>query len=381
MIYYPVLRHLRIAAGVVFIVILLSPGGYSFVWQGLEIIPRASLREGYDDNVTYVRNNPIRDMVTNVLAGIIIKQEGKTHSWSMDVDVAYQFFVDHASFNNISEYTNVHLKKKFSKYDQITLNNSFSHFEEPNSFEDAFGRTSGRYSTYHNYFNVAYRHDLNQQLAWNFRYNNDFCTYSREELSDSNLNTVGTGVAYTINSATILSAAYDYIQRDFSPGPSAKKNEVTVKVRRFLTTQLYFDLKTGVDFIDSYNDQRFIHPLYQAALIDDIDKTTQGQIVLKKEYLTTAYLQDLLDRWQVSLKLAKKLTTRFQALVVAFYGRGTYVSTNVQDILSGVNVRGRYDLSKKTKLSLNYVYSKNESSQETNGYIKNVVYLGIMGEF
>ncbi|MCK5218624.1 outer membrane beta-barrel protein [bacterium] len=374
-------RHLRITAVVIFLIFLLTPMAGISLGQGLEVIPRASFSEGYDDNVTYVKNNSIRDFVTNFLAGAEIKREGKTCSLSIDVNVACQLFAGNTSFNNVAEYIAVRAKKELSKCDQLTLNDSFSHAEEPRSFEDTFGRTGGRYFTYQNYFTMGYRRDLSQQLAWGIRYGNDSKNFSRKDMDDSSVNTVGTGLDYAFDSETVLSPKYDYARQDFSSGHSATENEISVNLRRFLTAQLYIDLQTGVDFIDSYDGQNYTRLLYRAGLTNDIDENTRCVISVEKKFSTTAYAQDLLDSWRVSIKLAKQLTARFQVLLNAFYGNGTYVTTDIKDKFTGVNAGGSYDLTEKIKLKLNYAYSKDDSTQLTNSYTKNTVYAGVSAEF
>lgn len=371
----------RVIVGMIFGVLLLASTSQAFMWQGFEITPRASVREGYDDNVTYTKDNPIHDSITNLLFGAGVKQEGHTHSLAVDFNVAHQFFAQNISFNNTAEDVTVRLSKELSKYDQVKVIDTFSHAEEPRSFEDAFGRTSGRYFTYHNVFGLGYRRDLNEQIAWNLRYTNDTNDYSRKDMSDSSLNTVGTAVDYAFDSATIISPSYDYMYRDFSPGPSATENELAVNLRRFFTSQLYLDLQGGVDFFDSYGGQSYTKPMFRAALTNDIDETTQGGITFEKKYSTTSYTQDLLDSWRVSLKLAKQLTARFQAMASAFYGKGTYVATDQKDNLTGVNIGGSYELTRKAKLNLNYLYAQDDSTETSNSYIKNAVYLGITVEF
>lgn len=374
-------RYLRIAAVTIFLIFLLTPIAYTSRWQGLEVIPRASFSEGYDDNVTYVEHNSIRDFVTSFLAGAGIKREGKTYSLGIDVSVACQLFAGNASFNNAAEYMAVRAKKELSKYDQFTLNDSFSHSEEPRSFEDAFGRTGGRYFTYQNYFTMGYRRDLSRQLAWELRYGNDSKNFSRKDLDDSSVNTAGTGLDYAFDSKTVLSPKYDYTRQDFSSGHSATEHEISVNLRRFLTEQLYFDLQTGVDFMDSYNGRNYTRLLYRAGLTNDIDETTRCGISVEKKFSTTSYAQDLLDSWRVSIELAKQLTARFQTRLNAFYGNGAYVATDIKDKLIGVNAWGSYDLTEKIRLNLNYVYSKDDSTQLMNSYTKNAGYAGVTAEF
>jgi hypothetical protein len=354
---------------------------FSLTAGDFEITPRAGMSESYDDNITYVKDNPQSDWITELLVGLGIRREGKNNLLTMDVSATHQFFFDNSSFDNTSEYLDVNFLQEISKYDTLRITDTFSHSEEPRSFADAFGRTTGRYSTFQNDAGVDYRHDFSQQLAGNLRYANSLTNYSRNDLSDSDMNTVGTGLDYAFNSANIASLNYDWMKRDFSPGASATTRELAGVLRHFFTAQVYLDLQGGADFIKSFNEEESTKPLFRAALINDIDETTRTGIRFEKQYTTTSYTQDLFDMWRVSVNLLKQLTSRFTATFNAFYGQGTYVTTDIQDDLTGVGLGCNYDLTKDAKVNLGYSFSQDDSTDAVNSYTKNVIYLGMEMKF
>jgi hypothetical protein len=375
-------RNWQVLAGIFPWMLLMSTGGYaSYMYNGLEITPTASVQEGYDDNVTYLKNNAISDAITQLAADLAVKQEGKTESLLLDAKVDEELFAQHSSFDNTSEYLNLNYKQDFSQFDQLKVTDVFSHAEDPTSFQNAFGSTAGRYFTYQNTVNLAYHHDLTEQLGANFRYANDLLDFTAANISDSSLNTVGTGLEYAFNSATILKTDYDYSYRDFYPGPAATTNEVSAALRRYLTPQLYAELRSGVDFIDSFNGQNHIQPLYKVSLTKDLDENTQTGISFEKQYTTTGYTQDLFNTWQVSADYIKTLTSRLTATFNVFYGNGDYSGTAIQEAYTGANIGASYDLTKNAKVNLSYTFSKDDSTLPTDSYTKNVVYLGINYEF
>jgi len=375
-------KNWRIFCGILPFIFLMSTRGYAaYMYDGLEITPSASIQEGYDDNITYVKNNPISDAFTKLLAGIAVKQERKLESLSLDARIEEELFAQHSSFDTTSEYMNLLYKQDFSKYDQLKVSDAFSHAANPTSFENAFGSTSGRYFTYQNTLDMGYRHDLTEQLAVNFRYANDLLDFTSKSVSNSSLNTVGTGLEYAFDSATILKTDYDYNYRDFYPGLSATENEVSAGLRRYFTPQLYVDLRSGADFINSFNGQNYIQPLYKASLTDDLDENTQTSISFEKQYTTTGYTQDLFNTWRVSANYIRNLNSRITATVNIFYGNGDYISTDIQEKYTGASIGVSYELTKNAKLTLSYTFSKDDSTLPTNSYTKNVVYLGAIYEF
>jgi len=58
----------------------------------------------------------------------------------------------------------------FSKVDDVSIKDVLEHSYEPQSFEDALGRTNGRYSYFRNRLNVDYTRDLSKQLSAILRY-------------------------------------------------------------------------------------------------------------------------------------------------------------------------------------------------------------------
>lgn len=351
------------------------------MYNGLEITPSATVQEGYDDNITYVKNNPISDAVTQLLAVLGIKQEGKTESLSLDTKIEEELFDQHSSFDNTAEYMNLDYSQDFSKYDQLKATDVFSHAVEPTSFQNAFGSTSGRYFTYQNNFDMSYHHDINAQFAVNFRYSNDLLDFSTASISNSSLNTVGTGLDYTLDPVTILSTKYDYNYRDFYPGSSAVENEASENLRHYLTPKLYLDLSAGADFINSYNGQNYIEPMYKASLTNEVDEKTKTGISFEKQYTTTGYDQDIFNSWQVSANYIKDLTSRITAGFNVFYGRGDYILSGVKETYTGTTIGASYELTKKAKLTLSYSFSKNDSNPSTGSYTKNVVFFGFNYEF
>lgn len=340
-----------------------------------------SLSETYDDNVAYTKTNKKDDLITNAKIGLSAKYEGKTEGLEFLGNVARHAYMDNSNYDNTSEDFSISAKKEFSAYDRAVLSDAFVHAEEPRSFEDEFGRTSGRYSYYRNRFNLAFSKDFSKEFTLIGRYANDLDWYSRSDQSDSTQNRVGFEGDYIISSHTTVFGAYDYYKRDFDPGSSATTNSLTAGVRQYFTNQLFLDANTGVDFIKSYNNKEYSKPRFSLSLTDDIDDTTRVTAAFDKRYYTNSSTQDLFNYYQASVNLFKRLLQRLGFNASGFYGKGKYEVFNIKDTLKGASAGFTYDIKEDIKANLNYSYSKTTSNDTSRDYVKNVVSLGITIQF
>ncbi len=354
---------------------------WAFRLGKIEIKPHASVYETYDDNVTYVKENKISDYITKPSVGALMIYEGKTTSLMVDGNYYHEFYADNSGFDNNGGDVSAELNSELSKYDRISLRDSFSKTYEPRSFEDQFGFIGGRYSSTRNRVDFGYARDVSQHFGLSTRYSNEYNTYSRDDIAKSFLNSGGVEGAYIISSDFTVFSAYDYSRRDFDEGPHATTNTWTGGFRKFLTKQLYIDASTGVDFIKSYSDKDYTKPFGVISLTDDISDRTNAILLFSKRYNTISYNEDIFDQWQVSASLNHEITQKLKGTVSAFYGRGKYVNSGQEDDLVGSSAALEYEINDKWKARAAYSYSKQDSTSIFSEYRKNTVTLGLLAEF
>ncbi|MFA5100095.1 MAG: outer membrane beta-barrel protein [Candidatus Omnitrophota bacterium] len=375
------MSHLKSAA-IIILSVLFIPGACSATQVGaFDLKVLGSVYETYDDNITYAQTNIKDDWITNAKIGLLAKYEGKTESLEFLGNVVHHDYMDNSNFNNTSEDLSLSAKKEFSPYERAILSDTFTHAEEPSSFEDEFGRTSGRYSYYRNRFNIAFSKDLSKEFTLIGRYLNDYDAYSGSGHSDSFQNRIGFEGDYIISSHTTVFGAYDFYQREFDPGSSATTNSLSVGARQYFSSQLFLDANTGVDFIKSYNNKDYTKPHFTASLTDDFDETTRLTLAYDKRYYTNSSTQDLFNYWQTSLKFTRRVSARLGASASGFYGKGTYEAFNITDTLKGASAGLSYDIKENIKGTLSYSYSKTTSNIASRGYDRNVVSTGVTVEF
>jgi hypothetical protein len=363
-------------------IILVTPGIVLAYQVGdVEINVSAGVNEAYDDNITYADTNQKKDSSTNLNLGLDAKYEGKTRSLDLAANLNHQIFDTYTDFDNTSENASLTYLQEFSKYDRISLRESFIHSQDPSSFEDEFGRSSGRYSYYRNNFDLSYTRDISQKLSLVYRYSNEFYDPNSQDSSASYLHKLGAEADFAFNSQTIGYASYDFSQRSFDPGTEATFNFVGLGLRQYFTNQLFADLRAGVDFISSFNNQNHTEPSYQLSVTDEFDQSSRLTLSFVNEYSANAYTEDLFNYWQVSAALSKQLLERLRCGLSAFFGKGEYPDLDIEDELKGVSLSFDYDLRHNLKLNLNYSYSKTSSNFSDRDYARNYVSAGLKAEF
>jgi hypothetical protein len=303
--------------------------------NGVHIETHASVSESYDDNVTMVKDDAKDDLVTNIRPGISAVYEDDRKSWAVSADINQPIFVTNPKFNKPYEFVDVSFKQELTKYDRISITDAFKHTYEPVSFSDVFVRTTGRYGYYTNDLALGYERDLSKQGVFKADYAHRLDEFSRGDLSDAYMNSFGFGLDYALDSATQALLAYNFANRNFSPGDDATKNTLSLTMGRFLTKQLSLKGQAGVEFISAYDNSNMTKPLFLVSLEDEINETTGAGLTFLKVYDTNAYVQDMFNKWEVSGYLNRELLKNLVCSLTAFYGTGKYVDSGIRDTVNG----------------------------------------------
>lgn len=349
--------------------------------HGVDIKLRGAVYETYDDNITYTKDNKIHDWITKPSVGATITYEGKNTTVTASGNYYHEFYIDNSGFDNNSGDATVTLNSELSKFDRITLSDTFTKTYEPRSFEDQFGFIGGRYSSTRNRVNFGYARDVSEHFGISTRYTNEYNSYSRSDLDKSFYNSAGIEGSYIVSSDLSFYTAYDFSRRDFDEGPHARVNTWTVGGRKYLTKQIYVDASSGVDFLRSFDETDYTKPFGIISLTDDISDRTNASLMFSKRYNTLSYSQDLFDQWQVSGRIAHELSKKLSGTLSAFYGHGEYVNSIETNDLVGASVGLRYDINDHWRANASYSFSNQDSNSVFSEYRKNTATLGLIAEF
>lgn len=354
---------------------------FAFHLGDIDLGISASVHQTYDDNITSRERDKLSDLVTDVSAGLSLAQEGRLRRLELAAGISQELFAQYNEYNQTTAAADLAYEQYVTKHDQIFLQNSFVYTDEGRTFEEAFERETARYSYYRNRFGLDYTKELSKQLHLSARYGNDLYFRTQEGRSDTYTNTAGVDTVYFISSANILFFSYDFSSTNFDPGNDAFIHTLSSGFRHHLSPQLYFDARGGADFINSYNSEDYIRPMWQASLSNDIDRNTSVNMSFFKRYSANTDTQDLFDSWQLSGNFTKQLLERLGFSLSVFYGEGEYKNFNITDKFLGASSGFAYDLTRHINTNLNYSYIDRSSTVDGRAYRRNRITLGVRTEF
>lgn len=354
---------------------------FAFDLKGIEITPKTSISETFDDNITFLKNDKESDFITAVKAGAKASYEGQSKSFSLEGAVTRQFFAENSNFDNTSEELSFDAVFELSKKDRVSLRNSYAHLYEPKSFLDTFGRSLGRYSYHVNKFALEYVKELSRQAAWKFFYSHELNQFARDDLGDSQSQGVGCEFDYSVSSSTVLSAFYDFSYREFHPGSQAFINSFSGGVKQYFTKQLFATLRSGIEIINAYSDKTYAKPFIRACLVDELSDKTSVKLTFNKEHTTTPYVEDMFDNWDVNLNVSSQLKKNLTGYGEVFHGKGIYAASDTKDTLHGGKCGFTFGVKKNMALDLSYSATMVNSSDEGRDYTRNLVAAGLNVEF
>ncbi len=356
-------------------------GDYSANWNGVRITPYAGVSEIYDDNVTFSSQNEIDDLITSLDAGLTAFYETHLSRFWLGGGLHHELFADNSDFDNTWGDISLDWRQEISRYDRIRLENYYVHADEPRTFEDAFNRTTGRFTYQRNRFKFGYEHDYSSQWTSRLRYQNEFIWFQENAFDDSQMHTFGGGALYRQTEQTQWMADYDFKYREFDLGGDATVHRFSGGLRQYLNKLLYADLKGGVDLIDTYGGNDLTEPFFEARLTQEFNETTSGDIAFTQEHALNSWTEDVFDEWRFSASLRRQFTKRLSGSLAAFYGEGEYDSLNREDKLTGFSASLGYDLLKNWRGTLSYAFTNVDSNFLAQEYQKNVVVLGLTWNF
>lgn len=350
---------------------------HPFNSKKLTLVPVFEAAEIYDDNITFTKTNKRRDFITELTAGLNADYESRKHYLDFYGEIVQQLFIDNTDFSNNAQSGRLAYLYEISDQQSIRAEDRFSHYEEPRSFDDEFGRDNGRYDRARNTFKLTYAQEFNERLSAETFYGNEFNLFSRESLRDSLLNRAGTDLNYSFSSATMVSVGYEFIHRVFessggSPSSSVSTHGITTGVRRYLTKNLYLDGRAGVDLIKPDTSDLNIEPRFTISLNADVGKLSTIQFFkFEKRSSVNSFRNEVFEYWQISAGGFRQLRERLTGGANAFYGNGEYTPTGIEDNLYGFNTYMEYEISEDLSVNLSYSLSITDSNIAFREYVKN----------
>lgn len=342
---------------------------------------QGSIGQKYDDNITYDSSDEVSDFITTLGTGIDLNYTNRRTSAKIKARIVEQLYLDLTENNNSSQYLTMTVKHDLTKYDSFSLSNSFSHSSDPYTLEEQFGRTGGRYDSYRNQLDLSYVKNFSKRLSMRFGYQNNIDQKDRSDLLDSYINKVLIDGIYSSNAKTTFFLGYEFLDHELGSVGNATIHTVNGGIKYFLTEQFSIESRMGIDFIDSFNGNSLIEPMWSVMLSNQITEKESVDLSFSKRYSTNSYTEDVFDSWQVSSKIHSQLSRKLSSSLEMFYGQGTYDSSDVEESFLGGDASLSYEINKNLRGNVAYKNTQTTSNVESNEYKKNVISVGIVGEF
>lgn len=359
----------------------------TFNLKGFDIkIKDITMGETYDDNITYAKKETKEDFITNLGLGMSALYEGKKNTMEMAGHVYQDMYAENSNLDYTSEDVMLNFKSELSQYDRISLIEVFTNtvtplfFEGPTFSANQQG-SNGRIPYYKNRFIIDYARDVSRQLTVKIKYTNDVDAFESKTLLDSYVNKVGLETNYLLSSTTTLLFTYDFSNRQYEDEKNASINTIAQGIRQYITKKLYFDIGGGLDFVNSYEEDKFIEPIVLSALTYDMSENTQLRLSFNKKDDTSPFDKQIANYRRTSLSFTRQVSERLGCALGLSYSEVEYIPSNFEQKVLDASSAFTYDINKHLKGSLTYTYSQSDASVETAGYTKNTVSLGLRAEF
>lgn len=341
---------------------------------------RVEIAQIYDDNVTYVKDGAVEDMIAALTAGLRAWHESRRGAWEMTAAVTQKNFADNSDFNNTSQQMVFHGQGEMTKRDTLLINNQFNHADEPRSFQDVLGRATGRYDYFLNDFDVQHVHRFSEQWSSILRFDNEFYDPGQSALAQSVLNKATMEADYALDSRTTLLGVYGYAIREFDAGGRIERHVPEAGWRRLLTSRMSVEMRVGSTAV-SYGETSVTKPRYLASLTVTDEERMESTLLFLKEIAENAFSEDPFDIWQAQFNCTRQISRRLKGEGGAFYGKGRFLASRKEEDFIGASIGASFELTRDILARAGYAFSRIDSSDPAQEYTKNSFTAAFVWEF
>ncbi|MBI4682350.1 MAG: hypothetical protein HY757_04525 [Nitrospirae bacterium] len=387
---HPVIIFINISA--VFLLTITSAIAYEIEFPpkgGLNVKLFGKVTESYNNNITFASEgeDKIEGLLTTTELGLGIQYSGKRRVIGLDGRANWQIPTKVLDVENSSENLTFTYQEGLSEFDGITLSDTYSHSQVPESFDEEFGRSGGRFDSYNNTFNINYRREISKDLSTDAIYSYGLNWFSREKSENSRQHNLNLGVNYSYSAATKFLMSYSLANSLYNDRSNISINSITASVQQYITKSLSISGRFGVDR-SSQGDNRTTREDYGVSLANviDIDQKTTVNISILKGIEIKSEEGDIFDSWRFEGSLHRDFMEDLRGSLSGFYGEGTFDLTGITDRLLGASAQLNYTFWENKKganigVGLGYTFSKLDSTDKTRAYDRGSLNLGVTAGF
>ena len=365
-------------------------------YRGLNVKIDGTVSQIYTDNITFTKDDQEGAFLTTFGLGVNIEYQGKRRTAGFTGRMTRQ--ISSSEFTNPSENISLRFTNDFSKYDRLSVTNTFTHTRVPENFtiferfidvereddvtdifEQEFFRFRGRFDSYENRFDLTYTRDIMKELSVSTNYSNGQFWSPEGGITDSQHNNGGVRFNYHYSVATRFSLSYQLATGSFEDGRNITTHSISTGIRQNITKQLVIEGRIGAVNTPSGTETIIYVSMEQPIYLD---ARTSGELSFKHDVRIRTDRADTFRSWRFSGRLNRSILENLHGSISVFYGEGTFGSTGEKDTFLGANIRlvtilWEHESGKSLSGHLGYVFARFDSTEENRGHTRNTINMGV----
>lgn len=359
------------------VMLMLAPANsYAFRYRDYDITLRGDITQSYDSNINFDKENETDGFRTDAAISL-----GLNRSWRR-VNLSLNGFYSHGIYNQGSDIGtgSESLRLSFgyepSAYTSLQLNDSFSHSKEPTDFQSEFGRIAGRFNTYVNIFSLGLTRVISKDFSATASYGNTIVR--KDEGTDSDGHSASIGLNYNYSVDKIFHFGYSYgFSKVEGEDSGTTGHRVFFGAEKYFTQRLTLTGRIAFGRNDSNASEDNTTGSVNVSLNQELDRLTAVRLSFALYNSDITHGDSNSDNWQISGDLRRELSDKINGSANVFYGEGTFRDIAGRDKLFGIGGKLDYEVSQRLRGYLSYSFSDLRSTDETRGYIRHLIGLGV----
>jgi len=358
------------------VMLVLTPSNsYAFRYKNFDIYIKGDLFQVYDSNINFDKDNETDGFRTDASISLGLNRSWRRANLNLNGSIAHGIYNNNSDIGTGSESLRLNFEYEPSAYMSFQLTDSFSHSKEPTSFQEEFGRITGRFNTYVNSFSLGLTRQISKDFSATASYGNTIVR--KDEGSDWDAHSAGIRLNYNYSVDKIFHFGYQYaFSKTRGEDSGSAGHSVFFGAEKYFTQRLTLSGQVSLGRNDSDASDSNTSSSVSVSLNQEFDRITSARLSF------ALYNSDIMqgdsssNNWQISGDVKRELSDKFNGSANVFYGEGTFRDIVGKDKLFGIGSKIDYEVTQRLRGNLNYSFSNLRSTDETRGYHRHLIGLG-----
>lgn len=356
------------------IMLLFAPSNsYAFRYGGYDITLSGGLSQVYDSNINFDKDNEADGFRTDASINLGLNRAWRRATLSLNGSYSHGIYDNNNDIGTGHESLRLSFGYEPSAYTSLQLSDSFHHSKEPANFQEEFGRIAGRFDTYVNSFSLELTRGMSKDFSATASYGNTIVR--KDEGTDSDVHTAGIRLNYNFSVDKIFYFGYAYAFNKVRDEDSeTADHSVVFGAEQYFTQRLTLKAQIALGRNDADDSTT---SSVQVSLNQEFDRITSARLSFAFFNSNITSGDSTSDSWQINGDIRRELTDKINGSANVFYGEGTFRDIQGTDKLFGIVSKIDYEITQRLRANLSYSFSDLRSTDETRGYNRHLIGLGL----